>query len=297
MFEVQVLLATYNGGRFIDEFLNSLILQTDVRIHLIVSDDGSSDETLKILQKYCNLFESYKLLVGPKKGAIENFVHLFKNRYQNLPVAFADQDDIWLSHKLRTALSSLSPDFPTLFYSRCKILGSKRIIPDDFKTRKYGHIFGNSAMGCTQVLNIQMCEILDKNMPPVGVHIDWWTFIIAIEENAAFKYDEHLILYRLHSNTVVGIPSLNKRLLRIFHRLRKKKTLIPIEIEKVLDAMSDYQNMTGRRPEVINFLNNFSIIEAMKQCVLKNFRRTFLQNIFVMFLILEYRKKLTTKTL
>jgi len=297
MLEVQVLLATYNGDKYIKDFFDSLLEQSDVRIHLIVSDDGSYDETFEIVKRYGPLFYTFKLLSGPKRGATENFIYLFNNRYPNLPVSFADQDDVWMKHKLKTALANLREDEPTLFYSRCEILGSKKIVPKNFQLRKYSHIFGNAAMGCTQVLNVQMCMLLEKNLPPAGVHIDWWTFILAVEENAALRWDEPLIMYRLHSSNVVGVPHLSARLSRIFGRLQKKRTLISWETSQILHVLGTYKTMTGRKPEIVNFLSNLSIIDIMQSFLFRYFRRSFFENFFVVLLVLEYKKTMAKKHL
>jgi hypothetical protein len=212
-------------------------------------------------------------------------------------VSFADQDDVWMKHKLKTALTNLRQNEPTLFYSRCEILGSKEIVPKNYQPRKYGHIFGNAAMGCTQVLNTKMCALLEKNLPPTGVHIDWWTFILAVEENAALGWDEPLMKYRLHSGNVVGVPHLRDRISRIFRRLQKKRTLISSETSQILHALRIYKTMTGRQPESINFLSNLSIIDIMRSLLFRYFRRSFFENFFVILLVLEYKRTIVKKHL
>jgi glycosyltransferase involved in cell wall biosynthesis len=116
--EVEVLLATYNGELYISEFLDSLSLQNDVRIHLRVSDDGSSDRTLEIVDSYRHLFESCKVFNGPCNGPSANFFSLIEKATFEF-VALADQDDIWLPHHLINAVKRLSesPEFPSLTFS------------------------------------------------------------------------------------------------------------------------------------------------------------------------------------
>ena len=66
-----MLLATYNGARFLPEFLSSLANQVGVEVDLIVSDDGSSDSTLDVIEQFRTLYHSVTILAGPRKGPAE----------------------------------------------------------------------------------------------------------------------------------------------------------------------------------------------------------------------------------
>ena len=116
--EVEVLLATFNGALYLSEFLNSLVQQHEVRIHLRVSDDGSTDGTLKIIDSYKNKFESCKIYSGPQKGPSANFFSLIEKATYDF-VALADQDDIWLPNHLLSSIKRLSvtPDMPSMTFS------------------------------------------------------------------------------------------------------------------------------------------------------------------------------------
>jgi glycosyltransferase involved in cell wall biosynthesis len=116
--EVEVLLATFNGEKFLGEFLDSLYRQKDVRIHLVVSDDGSSDRTIEIIDSYRHLFESCKIFNGPCNGPSSNFFSLIENATYEF-VALADQDDVWHPHHLISSVSRLSDtsNFPSLTFS------------------------------------------------------------------------------------------------------------------------------------------------------------------------------------
>ena len=113
--DVQVLLATYNGAKYLSELLDSLVNQVNVDVHLLVSDDGSVDDTLKLLETFRSKFQSVTIFEGPKLGAAENFASLIQ-RAQGRYVAYADQDDIWMPTKLIKAVRSLeSCSDPTLY--------------------------------------------------------------------------------------------------------------------------------------------------------------------------------------
>ena len=116
---VEVLLATYNGAAYLGEFLESLAEQVGVSIDLFVSDDGSTDSTLLILERYRGRFNSLIVTAGPENGPSENFFSLIakaKSKY----VALADQDDIWEPSHLINSVECLAfyEDVPALSFTR-----------------------------------------------------------------------------------------------------------------------------------------------------------------------------------
>ena len=119
--EVEVLLATYNGEPYLKEFLVSLSRQEGVVIHLSVSDDGSTDNTLEVIRSFQLKFKTVQILDGPQKGPAENFLSLIKQAKSEI-IALADQDDIWLPNHLYNSLGriqSCSKDSAVL--SICKV--------------------------------------------------------------------------------------------------------------------------------------------------------------------------------
>jgi glycosyltransferase involved in cell wall biosynthesis len=107
---VAILLCTYNWAKYLAEQLDSLETQTHQNWLIIASDDGSTDQTLEILQQYQAKWPSGKLAIrsGPQKGFCQNFLSLacdpeIKADYY----AFCDQDDVWLPEKLSIALVNI----------------------------------------------------------------------------------------------------------------------------------------------------------------------------------------------
>ena len=93
--KVVVLMSTYNGEKYIQEQLESILTQTYHNIKIYVRDDGSSDQTLEILKKYENE-NKIILLKGTNKGFIGSFLTLLKECEEADYYAWCDQDDIWL---------------------------------------------------------------------------------------------------------------------------------------------------------------------------------------------------------
>lgn len=214
IFEVDVLLATFNGAQYLEEFLNSLKLQRGVKIHLIVGDDGSQDDTLNIIRKHEESFFKLTVILGPHRGPAANFLNLLN--YSQFPyAAFADQDDVWHSHHLIDAISTISQEghVPQMFFSCVLEFGVKlnnyRIWPplksaptiQDF-------FFQNYARGCTIVMNKSLVQLsrIDVDVDRIVMH-DWWIALIAYSCGQVFFSRDPHIMYRLHANNTIG----NKR--------------------------------------------------------------------------------------
>ena len=125
---VAIVLCTFNGENFIKHQLNSILQQSYSDIDLFISDDGSTDSTLEIIDTFIreNNLSNIYLFDGPKKGFAKNFIStLFKIR--NLKeknysyFAFSDQDDVWEKDKIKNALKileQLPKDRAQLYCSR-----------------------------------------------------------------------------------------------------------------------------------------------------------------------------------
>ena len=124
MEKIMILLSTYNGEQFIRKQLDSLINQIGVDFHIVIRDDGSSDQTIPIIEDYIIKYPSlFTLFKGHNIGVAKSFSWLMEYA-NNIPnyryYAFCDQDDIWYTNKLRIACDTLSQsnnNRPALFFS------------------------------------------------------------------------------------------------------------------------------------------------------------------------------------
>ena len=96
-------MSTYNGQKYIRQQIDSILQQTNVEVNLLVRDDGSKDDTIKILDEYK---QEGKLTyyTGPNLGPQLSFLNLLNNCPKADYYAFADQDDYWEKDKLSTAV-------------------------------------------------------------------------------------------------------------------------------------------------------------------------------------------------
>lgn len=206
---VEVLLATHNGEKFINEFLQSLVNQKDVEIDLVVSDDNSSDRTVQIVNSFAEKFKSLKILSGPNSGAKNNFVHLIQNSNAEFS-AFADQDDIWLQNHLKDSVNRITTHVgrPALVFSKVIEFSESMQIrewPDISSNPDLAMLLSeNLARGCTMVINRDLMDLLKQSdFSNIYMH-DWWAVLVAKTCGAVEFINAPGVKYRIHRENVVG---------------------------------------------------------------------------------------------
>lgn len=225
--KITVLLATYNGERYIDSLLNSLMKQTISDFSILISDDFSSDKTLDIIKKHTHDKPGkIRLLSHPTRfgNAKDNFLFLLKNATGDV-FLFCDQDDIWLPNKIERTLNEYSrheinKTTPTLIHTDLKVVDQDlKIIHSSFI--KYsrlpefikfpqGYLFQNNVTGCTTLINEALRQEITsvlKKYPSLHTKIimhDWFLAIVASFLGRIYFIPEQLILYRQHAANSVG---------------------------------------------------------------------------------------------
>ncbi len=124
---VAILMCTKNGAAFIDDQLKSIVDQTHENWILIVSDDGSNDETVAKLERFAEAHRQKTIIRnGPGRGVCANFLSLANDPTIDADYfAFSDQDDIWNQEKLRRALAwlaSVPADVPGMYCGRTELI-------------------------------------------------------------------------------------------------------------------------------------------------------------------------------
>lgn len=215
MCSVLILLSTYNGEKYLNELLTSLFAQVGVRVSVLVRDDGSTDSTCSILNKFAIMYPDRIFIInGNNIGWKESFFKLIEiagNSYRKFEYfAFADQDDIWEKDKLSIGVDSLKklPLGPQLYcsnlyyYKDGKNYGKLyRHLPSP--TYK-NCLIRNIAAGCTIIFNLSLICILKDTKPAFPVAHDFWVYQVAVLcGNVTVDMNAH-ILYRQHSNNQIG---------------------------------------------------------------------------------------------
>lgn len=227
---ITIVMCTYNGKRFLQEQLDSIAQQTFQNWKLLVSDDGSSDQTLELIQQFSDRYPAGKVLVfqGPKSGFAKNFLSALSRPQLDTPyIAFADQDDVWLSDKLERAfntLESLDQQEPLLYASRtCFVDEHNDVLGKSTLFSKapsfYNALVQSIGGGNTMLFNQAALRLVLRytNGAAIISH-DWWLYILVSAFSGVTVYDPRpTVLYRQHGNNLMGM---NTGLRQKWHRIR-----------------------------------------------------------------------------
>lgn len=262
---VAILMATYNGARYLPVQLESLTAQTYPHWKLFVSDDGSTDGTREMLQHHQTIWASGRLhlFTGPRQGVAANFLSLLARPEIDADYyAFCDQDDRWLPGKLARALAWLDtvpPTKPALYMSRTYLVDAEErpIALSPF----YRHppsfanaLVQNIAAGNTIVFNHAACSLLRETLPKTSVPFhDWWTYLILAGSGANMYFDPTpTLFYRQHQHNTLGTNA------TLAAKKRRFKLLLQGEYRRWIDA-----NLTALEPHKKRLLPpNVQVLEC-----------------------------------
>ena len=232
---IEILLATYNGERFLPEQIESITSQSFKDYNILASDDNSSDCTFEILR-------SYESVLGEKIKVVQSNTHSAKENFYNLLdmadaeyIALCDQDDFWESDKLEKSLKAIQrlekrygKETPILVHSDLEIVdenlnsqnkkmseitGINEAIKYAKKESKYlytisteksfsRYLVENNITGNTVIINKALLDIYKR--PEVSFMHDWWLGLIAFTFGKVGFLNECLVKYRQHENNELG---------------------------------------------------------------------------------------------
>jgi glycosyltransferase involved in cell wall biosynthesis len=215
---VVVLLATFQGSLYLKAQLNSLAAQSVGQPRLLWRDDGSTDATPAIMEQFARAHPHLVQRVAAQSGRLGvalSYHALALHAAPSQCVAFCDQDDVWLPHKLARALAALGAvpqDRPALYCARQTLVDAQlRPLGQSLKLpRDPGFamaLAGNIATGCTVVLNPAAAALFRAAPPPPGALHDWWSYLLVTGAGGAvLTDDEPVMLYRQHARNTIGAP-------------------------------------------------------------------------------------------
>ncbi len=215
MCRVSVCIATYNGEDYIERQLRSILIQLSAMDEIVISDNGSQDETLRIINSFKDSRIRLFLNRDEERSVVKNFENAL-NKARGEYIFLSDQDDIWESRKLAVIFNSLRPY--DLVVSDCSIIGmcsDNNIICDSyFSLRNSGkgilkNILANTYMGSCMAFNR---FILEKALPfPSNIPMhDWWIGLVGEIFGSIVFCPEKLIKYRRHCNNSSPFVGTNK---------------------------------------------------------------------------------------
>jgi rhamnosyltransferase len=219
--KVLIILASYNGVSYIDEQIDSILIQNGVDISLFIFDDGSRDGTVDLVNSI-KMKKSIQFIENstPTGSAANNFFNALQSFDNSLLdmydyIAFADQDDIWLPNKIKAATDRLQLEKADLYMSNLILWeeknNKKTIINKSYPQKKYDYLFEGGSAGCTYVFTTFFGKELKKRLNNIDYKDwqffshDWFVYFFARLENYKVVMDENAyILYRVHDTNVHG---------------------------------------------------------------------------------------------
>ena len=214
MSRVHIMMAVYNGEKYIRDQIDSIISQTYSDWTLYISDDKSTDGTLAIISEYCNNYPDKIQIINFDRigGAKKNFIYLYNNCPQAELYMFSDQDDIWLPDKIAKMVDAYDAASKenTLVYSELRVVDaelntlSETFINDlHYSLKKEFMLMNNYIPGCVMMIDDKMKSSVGA-IPDECIMHDWWIAMYATYFGNIISVNEKLHLYRQHGKNAIG---------------------------------------------------------------------------------------------
>lgn len=286
--KVLVLMSTYNGEKYVNEQLESILNQSIRDVDILIRDDGSRDKTIQIISKWMDKFpERIKLEAKENKGVVESFFELVKLASLDYDYYFfSDQDDYWDKKKIEKAIERIKSFNKNKNIGYCsnlnlvdknlKFMGkkyTKELIPS-LRNCFIENIVTGCTYGANRTLFVKLKEDIRKignNIKKIPMHDYHFYFLTTLY--GKLVYDENSYIgYRQHGNNVVGMEK-NKikftiqRIKRVFKRKSNDK-----RIEYLRFIKQNYQNELPilEKNFLLNLLENYNCIFKRLSFILKN---------------------------
>lgn len=282
MEQIDILLATYNGEKYIKEQIDSILNQTYSNFRLLISDDCSQDGTRKILEEYQKKDNRIILFYQEKNlGYVKNFEFLLTKVKNNI-YALSDQDDVWNKEKIEKYINKMYEDNSDLVFGDLEIVDenldtiynsfnrfmklNKKIIKAKGHNKMYLH---NCVTGCTIVAKN---KFMDKILPIPNetkslLHDHWISLIISIYGKTSY-IEKTYIKYRQHEKNQIGTSKTAKNMKSI-DDIRQLFINIKLELFKT------YVQNNDKFPTKLQSLNikGLEYFEVVKNKKHVNFRK------------------------
>lgn len=283
MSKVVILLSTYNGISYLRDQIDSILNQKDVDIHLVIRDDGSSDDTCEILKMYASKYSNISLLIENNVGCEKSFESLYKYVHKNCQAdyyAFADQDDVWFPEKLSRSIAVLEKESKPALFCCNQIITDESLTPLHImiQERDFKHMeevlsinYLKNRHGCTMVWNHALMEVLGESthQPCYTPGHDKWLMLLARCAGRVIVSSEALQYYRVHSSNTSGYAT------GILNKLKKgikyywlKDQYNPLYVQ---DCFSSIAKLEGDRYGISYLMD----VEKYKKNIFKRFKVAF----------------------
>ena len=218
MEKISVCIASFNGEQFIERQIDSILKQISFDDEIVISDDGSIDKTVEIINSY----KDYRIklyLNEDRHGIIGNFENAIRHSTGSI-IFLADQDDVWLPDKVKNMRVLLGNN--DLVVSDCEVVDKalSTLHSSFFELRGskkgfWNNLYRNSYVGCCMAFR---SEILGYVLPfPAKIHMhDWWIGLLVEIKGSTVFYDKPMIQYVRHGNNASPTGGVGFSILRQF---------------------------------------------------------------------------------
>lgn len=293
-------MSTYNGEKYIRKQLDSLLNQTLLPDKILIRDDGSSDETVNILEEYASEYDIIDYSYGNNMGVARSFWHLICNCPKADYYALCDQDDVWFKDKLASAVEILEKNDQNqpLLYCGSYILTDENLNPINSNISKlysytdFAHsLMYHTAPGCTFVFNDSTRSLLQKYDPDKNymmIHDAMIHKITALFGKVILDNNPHMF-YRQHSHNQIGMSA--DKLKVFFGRVNRflNGKMRKYRSESAKSLLNVYGDICDKdKRELLEMMANYDDDEKLKKKMLEyeGFKSGTVNDIFLKILIL-----------
>ncbi len=255
--KTSLVIATYNGAKYVEQQLESIRIQTQVLDEVIIMDDCSTDETVELIEAYIARYQlnHWSLEVNQKNLGFQKNFHKAIKKAGNELIFLCDQDDIWMEHKVETMVQIMANN------SEIQLLASSFVLVDVNENQikveeKAGmanqnllymdvsenecinipleQVYRNNfAQGCCMCIRNELAAVYVDSDPKEIPH-DWALVLLAASKGRCYFYNEPLMKYRIHDNNAIGLNQCitGERLESMEHRVNHRVSVLKVEQEK-----------------------------------------------------------------
>lgn len=248
---VVVLMSTYNGERYVQEQVASILKQLPAEGRLIVRDDGSRDTTPDVVARIHD--PRVTLIRGENQGFVRSFLGLIASAPTDAEmVMLSDQDDVWLADKIERAwhVIAAAGSVPTLYCSRLQLVDSTLqpigLSPLWPRAPSFTNaLTENIVTGCTAALNPAALTLLRDNGDPGKIFFhDWWLYLVVGAFGRVVFDPKPTVLYRQHGTNIIGMSDGVARYVNVLRFLRRHDW-----VQIMFNQIDNFREVHGMRLE------------------------------------------------
>ncbi|MGN0165201.1 MAG: glycosyltransferase family 2 protein [Lachnospiraceae bacterium] len=259
---IEILMASYNGEKFIGEQIQSILDQTSNDWHLTICDDCSKDNTLSVAKSYAERYPNKIMVKSNKKNsgsASANFFQMLVDAAGSDYVMLSDQDDVWLPDKVKLSMLAMKKMENKYGKKTPLLVHSDLIVADENLNTMENSMFyrqnlkgteltfasslcQNSVTGCTIIVNKALLSYLNRKPEHMIMH-DWWLALIAVSMGHIGFISTPLIRYRQHGGNQEGAKDFRSASATI--EMAGKKEKIRHSLMLTYKQAQDFQKLFG----------------------------------------------------